>query len=771
MIALAAIATPVATGCRNDGVIIARARGGGGVGGGAGNNGPGGGAGSNGPGGGAGSSAATGGGAGVGARGGGGAGGGAGVGARGGTVGGGAGGAAATGGSSSAGAAGASATRAWVDLSPCHFPATIPRGRSDPMAVFDPDRNKLIAYGGAGNYSDLWEVDLATGLRTDRTTCAYVDVITNWAEALVYDAARKRVVRFPYSGASQVREWDPVANLWTDRPAPPGSGAVPAGAGRLAVFDATRNRTIVFVADGPGSNGMSVWEWNGATGAWTLRQASFPMSFSFGMPSLAFDAGRGVIWGFGGVPDSPTTPIDRLWTWNVTTTQLIDLTPAARPAAWPSARAGAGLTYDALRGKLVLYGGYAERVLRHDLWEWDPAAATWANLTPPGVSPTGSDLPPGLVWPQVDSLSQHHLFADPARGRLVLLHDSNLMAIGHSGAWLWDTARSTWSEPKADTPPALWPWSIGVSQSTAWDDDDRALFLTLGGELWRWTAANGVWTLVAWRDGAPNSLPALDGAAIAYDPKARKVVLFGGYRTTSLSTPSALSDDLWLWDPATARLSTVSRPTGAAWPEPRRDHAMAYDPARQRVLLFGGGKPEASRELWDLDTASTTWRDLSGASASAGAAWPEARMGHSLMLDPERNVLILKGGGDVSVSPVAPLDATWELAAGTTSWSKRAAPSSSGPTAAPLAFVSGVGLVTLGPGTGAVGWGDLWRWDGTAGAWSSLGVGLPAVLTTRGALGGLVGAGDKLILLWGGFDDAVPDEDKDFLQVWRWGTP
>jgi hypothetical protein len=784
VIALAAIATPVAAGCRNDGVIIARASGGG-TGGTTVGTGTGGGAGSTaGAGGGAGSAAATGGGAGSTAGTGGSAtatggsagstaaaGGGAGAGARGG-------GAAAAGGTGGAttgggGAGGAgSSLRAWIDRSPCHFPATIPSGRDEPLAAFDPDRGKLLAYGGSGNYSDLWEVDLATGLRTDRTTCAYVDVITNWAEALVYDPARKRLVLFPYNGAKNVREWDPVANVWTDRPAP-ASSAVPDGAGRLAVFDTNRNRSIVFIADTL-TSALSVWEWEGATGAWTLRQAALPMSFSFGMPSLAFDAGRGVIWGFGGVPDSPTTPVDRLWTWNVATTELIDLTPAVRPAAWPSARGGVGLAYDGLRGKLVLYGGYAGSLTRRDLWEWDPAAGTWANRTPPGVSGTGSDLPPGVVWPPPDSVGIHHLFADPARGRLVFLHGNSLMSTGHSGAWLWDGARGTWSEPKADTPPALWPSTKLTGAAIAWDDDDRALFVAQYGELWRWTSTDGVWTALAWRDGmgAPNSLPfLLDGMALGYDPKARKVVLFGGYVTLTGSTPGALSDDMWLWDPATSRLSKLSRPAGAAWPEPRRDHALAYDPVRQRLLLFGGGKPEASRELWELDTASTSWRDLSGAAAPAGAAWPQARMGHSMVLDPERKVLVLKGGGDTSINPVAALDATWELPAGTTSWSQRAAPSASGPIPWAMAFVGGVGLVTPRPSAGAIGRSELWRWDGAGGAWTPLGVDVPAALTAPGMLGAVVGAGERLVLLWASFDTAVPMEDQYFFHVWQWGTP
>jgi hypothetical protein len=639
------------------------------------------------------------------------------------------------------------------------------------MATFDPDRGKLIAYGGNTDFSDLWEVDVATGLRTDRTTCAYVNVFANWGDALAYDAGRKRVVRFPYSGASNVREWDPVTNVWTNRPAPSGS-AVPDGYGRVAVFDTNRALMIVFITTTSGA--ISVWEWNGTTGGWTQRQASFPTMFSYGLSSLAFDPGRNVLWGFGGVPNSfPISSSDRLWTWNVATTELVDLTPATRPAAWPVARSGAGLAYDVLRNKVMLYGGSVGSFSRRDFWEWNPAAATWTDLTPSGLSPSGGDTP-GIVWPPIDSLGEYHLFADPARGRLVLLHTNNLMAVGHSGAWLWDAARSTWSEPKVDTAPALWPNNIGVSASTTWDDDDGAIFLASYGELWRWTASDGVWTALAWRGGmgAPNSLPHIDGAAIAYDPKARKIVLFGGELAFTGGTPAMLVNDLRLWDPATSQLSIVSRPAGAAWPEPRRNHAMAYDPVRQRVLMFGGSKPEPSRELWELDTASGTWRDLSG--AAAGAAWPEARMGHSMALDPERRVFVLKGGGDTSwANPTAALDATWELTAGTASWSKRAAPSPEGPFGVPLAFVSGVGLLTVGPRTGAADGFELRRWDGTAGTWTPLVDLPPATWMTPPYFGGFVGARNHAVLLWVPVGDTtVAGEDRLFYRLSQWGpTP
>ena len=436
---------------------------------------------------------------------------------------------------------------AWVDRSPCHFPATIPAGRSSPMATFDPDRGKLIAYGGNTDFSDLWEVDVATGLRTDRTTCAYVNVFANWGDALAFDAGRKRVVRFPYSGASNVREWDPVTNVWTNRPAPSGS-AVPDGYGRVAVFDTNRALMIVFITTTSGA--ISVWEWNGTTGGWTQRQASFPTMFSYGLSSLAFDPGRNVLWGFGGVPNSfPISSSDRLWTWNVATTELVDLTPAMRPAAWPVARSGAGLAYDVLRDKVMLYGGSVGSFSRRDFWEWNPAAATWTDLTPSGLSPSGGDTP-GIVWPPIDSLGEYHLFADPARGRLVLaahqqphgggtlrrvaLGRRALHLVGAEGGHARRPYGRTTSGVSASTTVGRRRWRASSSPRTESSGAGRPP--TVSGRPSRWRGGMG----------APNSLPQIDGAAIAYDPKARKIVLFGGELVFTGGTPAMLVNDLRL---------------------------------------------------------------------------------------------------------------------------------------------------------------------------------------------------------------------------------
>jgi hypothetical protein len=80
-------------------------------------------------------------------------------------------------------------------------------------------------------------------------------------------------------------------------------------------------------------------------------------------------------------------------------------------------------------------------------------------------------------------------------------------------------------------------------------------------------------------------------AAIAYDRKRRRIVLFGGYRRISGSTERF--GDTWEWD-------------GIQWirvaadgPSPRNNAAMTYDDRLHEVILFGGPGPSSETWAWN----------------------------------------------------------------------------------------------------------------------------------------------------------------------------
>ena len=79
-----------------------------------------------------------------------------------------------------------------------------------------------------------------------------------------------------------------------------------------------------------------------------------------------------------------------------------------------------------------------------------------------------------------------------------------------------------------------------------------------------------------WTDHTPANPPARDAHAMAYDSARGRVVMFGGY-------DGGVFGDTWEWDGNNWR-----RRTPLSSPAARSAPALAYDSARGRVVLFGG---------------------------------------------------------------------------------------------------------------------------------------------------------------------------------------
>ena len=75
-----------------------------------------------------------------------------------------------------------------------------------------------------------------------------------------------------------------------------------------------------------------------------------------------------------------------------------------------------------------------------------------------------------------------------------------------------------------------------------------------------------------------------NGHALAYDNARGRVILFGGF-----TGPSFSLSDTWEWDG-----NVWTQRTPATSPPARGDHALAYDSARGRVVLFGGYRSSPS---------------------------------------------------------------------------------------------------------------------------------------------------------------------------------
>ena len=215
-------------------------------------------------------------------------------------------------------------------------------------------------------------------------------------------------------------------------------------------------------------------------------------------------------------------------------------------------------------------------------------------------------------------------------------------------------------------------------------------------ETWTWdTSPNG------WRMQTPAVSPTPRiGASLVYDAAHRQVLLFGG-RAGDVRNKGALLNDAWLWDG-----TTWSQATPASSPPARRSTSLAYDAARQQVVLFGG-----LTGAGDIDD-TWTW---------SGSAWtphplttrPAARLLSSLAYDPVHQQVVLFAG---STAAGAVADTwTWDG----TSWTQRS-PLTSPPArdSGGLAFDASRSAVLLFGGISVPGLqpselADTWLWDGS----------------------------------------------------------
>ena len=152
----------------------------------------------------------------------------------------------------------------------------------------------------------------------------------------------------------------------------------------------------------------------------------------------------------------------------------------------------------------------------------------------------------------------------------------------------------------------------------------------------------------------------------AYDVSTGQVVLFGGQSAFDTGTQLTYdSNETWLWNGA----RWIQRHTTQS-PPPRSLHEMVYDSARQRIVLFGGRfqKPTENTDYGFLSDTwafkNNEWTQIETADAPSPRYWP------GMAYDPVRDRIVLYGGStsDFASGEVTNIHDTWEFDG--TNWTK-----------------------------------------------------------------------------------------------------
>ena len=166
-------------------------------------------------------------------------------------------------------------------------------------------------------------------------------------------------------------------------------------------------------------------------------------------------------------------------------------------------------------------------------------------------------------------------------------------------------------------------------ESRAWQGRPNRSTWTATAVLALAITAGDVGAQLAWNEVPPSGIRAASNAAMAFDAARGRMMLFGGGDVTG-PIAQTLQWEGTRW----AQLFPASSPSA------REGHDMAYDAARDRVVLFGGARSVRSDETWEWD--GTNWTKATPASR------PSARGGHAMVYDAARGRVVLFGGHDGS---------------------------------------------------------------------------------------------------------------------------
>ena len=586
-----------------------------------------------------------------------------------------------------------------------------------------------------------------------------------YLQAATFDETRRVVVMFggtnlsPSTGTvtpnQETWEWSPATGKWTNRT---GTGSAPkARSGAALVFDSLRGKFVLFGGRaGSGSDFEDTWEWDPTTGGWTDVSAGGSHPTARSQHGMVFEKSTGKILLFGGGRSDPYSPdgsgisisLGDTWEYDPVTYAWTLRTVAAAP----SVRHDLGLVWDSARGKAVLFAGLQTDtanvggVAKQDTWEWEPTAGTWTERTAVGVKPS--------------QRYGHAMAFDGSRKQVVVFGGWDIGSGGTlNDLWDWEpitgvwTRRLTGAEPGAPSPR--------MYASLVSDDAGARLELLAGaaaytgnggggsggsggsagsyasggiygsggvpvgpglpvGVSWGATGSREIWELNPVTPAFTDRTPPLDiplsryGQAMAYNPATGKTYLFGGSDTMT----GQVLGDFWVWDGKTwAPVPMVDRPSA------RMDAALAYDPARKSLILFGGN--DSGSELGDTWewTSVGKWVELFPATS------PDPLTAHGMVTDTARSKILLFGG----VSPYMYLpngaykdptrNEVWEWDGLAMSWTNRTpAVSVSAPQARTyplMTYDEGRRKLFLFDGSNLSGSAtQFWEWDPVSAGWS-----------------------------------------------------
>ncbi|HKA25457.1 MAG TPA: kelch repeat-containing protein [Candidatus Eisenbacteria bacterium] len=246
----------------------------------------------------------------------------------------------------------------WLKLTPGGTP---PSARAYHAGIYDPVRDRIVLFGGRDTVprNDTWELSFSGSVTWRQLSPTGTAPGPRIDHATIYDPLRRRLILFGGTDANG----NPMNDVWalslSGSPAwtqlSPTGTAPPARGAAAAVYDATRDRIVIFGGYDKLLNALSdAWSLTlSGTPAWSPLTAGGTPPAPRLSPSSIYDSQRERIVLFGGTDlQSYYADVNELTLFG--TPQWSALTPTN---GTPQARADHKAIYDPVADRMVVFGG------------------------------------------------------------------------------------------------------------------------------------------------------------------------------------------------------------------------------------------------------------------------------------------------------------------------------------------------------------------------------------------------------------------------------
>lgn len=555
----------------------------------------------------------------------------------------------------------------WVQ----RFPATTPPGRAAHSMTYDADNGRVLMFGGRVEavdrdanptvLNDLWAWKDDNWTRIDENSAEHPPA--RHASAFAYDPDRDRLVL--YGGNNYAADgftlraiydtWEFADGQWTRIAADGPQVAKPA-----MVYDAANKRMLMLGVTENGAN-VLMYSYDTAARTWTqLTPAALPPCVNEGHFVYQQHNNRPLL--FGGVCLTGTAPLDEFWEFDGTTWIKVATAKFTRGI-------GQAIAYDTLRDHVVVFGGTAafDPTLSSFTTLLKGAVAhvtfTVARPSPRSLMVLEGDPARNVVWmfgglDETSSIYNSDVWgyrdgqwwpstvAGAPSGCETALSafdtDRNKLVVTCAGSTTYEWDGTEWKSFAS-----LKPLPEGRLYARMVYDQRLKKTVLFGGYFTgNFRNDTWVWNGEKWEelDDIRNSdrPPHRSMFAMWYDPLLQRTVLYGGFGRGSVNEKVTRYDDMWTFDGS--KWTKLSATTPGA----RFGAQVGVNRATGKVLLHGGLRSEAVNETavrqwfdndtWEWDGAQSKWTQLHPATI------PPVRENGGLTWEPATGQMVMFGG-------------------------------------------------------------------------------------------------------------------------------